>query len=194
MLVFDLPRMPTYHTRPMPEGWSKPRELAKLADKRAQFAFEIPVGELPGLPEEFSLADGPVQVSLQFGRERGLPVVHVQLHAVLTPRCQRCLSPMRLPVAADSRLALVESEAEAAAVPEEFETFLVADGHCTLAALAAEELLLALPIVPRHRPEERCIGAGAVAGDEALVERAAPAEPTQRPFADLRALLGRDKS
>jgi uncharacterized protein len=182
--------MPTYHTRPMPEGWSKPRELAKLADKRAQFAFEIPVGELPGIPEEFSLADGPAQVALQFGRERGLAVAHVRLHAVLTPQCQRCLSPMRLPVAADSRLALVESEAQAAAVPEEFETFLAADGHCTLAALAAEELLLALPIVPRHGPEERCMGAG----DAAVAEPAVPGEPTQRPFADLRALLGRDKS
>jgi uncharacterized protein len=178
----------------MPEGWSKPRELAKLADQRAHFEFEIPVGELPGLPEEFSLAEGPVHVALQFGREQGQAVAHVELHAVLTPLCQRCLSPMRLPVAADSRLALVESEAQAAAVPEEFETFLAAGGQCTLAALAAEELLLALPIVPRHGPAERCRGAGAIAEGEVVAERAAPAEPTQRPFADLRALLGRDKS
>ncbi len=105
--VFDLPRRPTYHTRPMPNGWSKARDLAKLAEMRAQFEFEVPLGDLPGIPEEFSTAEGPVQLWLQFGRERGLTVVHIRLNAVLKPLCQRCLNAMRLPIAADSWLAAV---------------------------------------------------------------------------------------
>ncbi len=182
----------------MPNGWSKARDLAKLAELRAKFEFEIPLGDLPGIPEEFSLASEPVRLWVQFGREQGLAVAHVRLHAVLTPLCQRCLNPMRLPIAADSRLAVVDSEAQAAGVPEEFETFLAADGHCSLAALAAEELLLSLPIVPRHATGERCEPAGAGAGPGAAPPGAAeaprPAEETQRPFADLRALLERAKS
>jgi len=83
-------------------------------------------------------------------------------------------------------------------VPEEFETFLATDGHATLAALAAEELLLALPIVPRHGRGEWCevSSAGAEAADSApaVREAMAPAEETQRPFAELRALLERAKS
>ena len=193
-----MPRGPTYHTRSMPNGWSKARDLAKLAEMRAQFEFEIPLGDLPGIPEEFSVADGPVQLWLQFGREQGLAVAHIRLSAVLKPLCQRCLNPMRLPIAADSRLVVVDSEAQAAAVPEEFETFLASDGHCSLAALGAEELLLSLPIVPRHGSGERCEVSGAsadAAGAAALVaEVMKPVEETQRPFADLRALLERAKS
>jgi uncharacterized protein len=183
--------MPTYHTRPMPNGWSKARELANLAEMRAQFEFEIPLGDLPGIPEEFSLAEGPVRVAMHFGREQGLAVVNIRLQAVLTPRCQRCLGDMRLPIVAESRLALLESEAQAASVPEEYETFLAPGGQSTLAALAAEELLLALPIVPRHGAAERC---GATTEQPAAPVATTSVEQTQRPFADLRALLERAKS
>ena len=178
----------------MPNGWSKARDLAKLAELRAQFEFEIPLGDLPGIPEEFSRAEGPVQLWLQFGRERGLAVVHIKLNAVVTPLCQRCLGEMRLAIAADSRLALVDSEEQATAVPEEFETFLAPEGQCSLAALAAEELLLSLPIVPRHGAGERCGASGAIAAAAQTPAAMTPAEETQRPFADLRALLERAKS
>ena len=83
----------------MPNGWSKARDLAKLAEMRAQFEFEIPLGDLPGIPEEFSLADGPVQVWLQFGREQGFMVAQVALRAQLELVCQRCMGPMPLPIA-----------------------------------------------------------------------------------------------
>ncbi|MDE2251719.1 MAG: DUF177 domain-containing protein [Gammaproteobacteria bacterium] len=174
----------------MPNGWSKPRDLARLADMRARFEFEIPLGDLPGIPAEFSLADGPVRVWLQFSRERGVPVADVRVQAVLRPQCQRCLGEMRLHAASESHVAVVDSEAQAQNVPEETETFLAADSHGTLAALAAEELLLSLPIVPRHAAGERCEPAASDA-DNAAPE---PAEETQRPFADLRALLERGRN
>ena len=198
MRAFDLPLMPTYHTRPMPNGWSKPRDLAKLAEMRARFEFEIPLGDLPGIPAEFSLADGPVKVWMQFGRERGVPVADVKVQAVLKPQCQRCMREMRLEIASESHVAVVDSEAQAANVAAETETFLAADGHGTLAALAAEELLLSLPIVARHAAGERCLEAGAVAGavsGAAALPGATPVvEETQRPFADLRALLERGRN
>jgi uncharacterized protein len=181
----------------MPNGWSKARDLAKLAEMRAQFEFEVPLGDLPGIPEEFSLAEGPVQLWLQFGRERGLTLVHIRLNAVLKPLCQRCLNEMRLPIAADSWLAAVQSDAQAGAVPEEFETFLAPDGHSSLAALAAEELLLSLPIVARHGNGERCEVSGKTPELSATPplgpEAPGPVEETQRPFAELRALLERAK-
>jgi uncharacterized protein len=168
--------MPTYHTRPMPEGWSKPRDLAKLAEMGARFEFEIPLADLPGIPAEFT-AEGPVRAWLQFNRERGLPVADVKVQAVLKAQCQRCLREMRLDVDSQSHVAVIDSEAQADKVAEEVETFLAADGKGTLAALAAEELLLSLPLVPRHADGEQCRPASA------------EVEETQRPFADLRALL-----
>jgi uncharacterized protein len=191
-----LPLGPTYHTRPMPNGWSKPRDLAKLAEMRARFEFEIPLGDLPGIPAEFSLADGPVRVWLQFARERGVPVADVKVQAVLRPQCQRCMNEMRLAVASESHVAVVDSEAQAANVAEEMETFLAADGHGTLAALAAEELLLSLPLVPRHAAGEPCLEAvkGAVKVLPASPGATAASEETQRPFADLRALLDKGRN
>ncbi len=190
--------MPTYHTRPMPNGWSKPRDLAKLAEMRARFEFEIPLGDLPGIPDEFMLADGPVRVWLQFGRERGVAVADVRVQAALTPLCQRCLREMRLDIASESHVAIVESEAQAAKVPEELETFLAPDSQGTLAALAAEELLLSLPIVPRHEASARClevsVGEAAVNIVPASPGVTAALEETQRPFADLRALLERGRN
>lgn len=185
--------MATYHTRRMPHGWSKPRDLAQLAQMHAQFEFEIPLGELPDIPDEFSFADEPVRVWMQFGRKQGLAIVDIKLRAVLKPVCQRCLGVMRLHIAADSRVAVVDSEAAAAKVPEELEIFLAHEG-CSLAALAAQELLLALPIVPRHAAGERCVVTGAIDIQPAAPGAASALEETQRPFADLRALLERGKS
>lgn len=175
----------------MPEGWSKSRDLAKLADARSHFDLSIPLGDLPGIPAEFSAADEPVRSWLQFSREQGLAVVQVRLAAVLKAVCQRCLGEMRLELAAESRLAVVDSEAQASRVPEEFETILAPDGYASLAALVAEEVLLALPLVPRHAPGERCLIAPAA---ESQPAGAAVADETQRPFADLRSLLERGRN
>jgi uncharacterized protein len=133
---------------------------------------------------------------LQFGRVRGVPVADVKVQAVLRPQCQRCLGEMRLAIASESHVAVVDSEAQAANVAEEMETFLAADGHGTLAALAAEELLLSLPIVPRHAAGERCLEAGTGAASVLPASPGATLAPeeTQRPFAELRALLERGRN
>lgn len=189
-----MPPAATYHTRPMPGGWSKPREVAKLADTRAEFEFAIPVGELPGIPAELSVADEPVRVVLRFMREQGTAVANVEVHAHLRPQCQRCLAPMKIDVDSSSHVALIEHESAADTVPGEMETFLAEDGRCDLAALAAEELLLALPIVPRHAPGEGCEAAAGAARTVATADEPVAEHETQRPFADLRALLERGKS
>jgi len=173
----------------MPGGWSKPRDLAKLADSRAEFEYDIPVSELPGLPADLSATAGPLHVKLRFEREQGLAVAQVAIRGAVTLECQRCLRPMQFAIDADTRVALVASEPEADRVPDGLETFLATDGLLSCGALAAEELLLALPIAPRHDDEAACHASDAplAAGvaDTALSE----AQETQRPFADLRALL-----
>ncbi len=183
----------------MPGAWSKPREFARLADSRAEFEVEIPVSELPGIPAEWRGAPATVAAELRFLREQGQAMAEVAVRAELTGTCQRCLQPMRLPVASGSRVALVASEEEAGRLPAEYETFLAAEGRCELAALVAEEVLLSLPIVPRHAPGSPCAAvadeglAGAMDGEAGGPGDEAPAADTQRPFADLRALLERGK-
>jgi uncharacterized protein len=196
----------------MPGGASKLRDVRKLADARATIGLDIPVAELPGLPGELIAGIGVLHAHVQFGREQGFMVAQVALRGQLELICQRCMGPMPLPIETSSPVLLVESEADAEAAPVEWETYLAAEGRLSLAALAAEELLLALPVVPLHadgsgckaagrqsaeRPAELAVtpaaplsGTGQVGADTAGAGTAAASEQaTTRPFADLRALL-----
>ena len=183
----------TYYTRPMPGGWSRSRDVRQLADSRAVFEFDIPVAELPGISAELSAA-APLHARLGFGREQGYGMARVALTGTLGSTCQRCLQPLAIELDTDSRVALVASEAEAEAVPEGWETYLAPDGMLSIPALVAEEVLLALPIVPLHADAD-CGGAqpgaqpGAPAPAAVAAEAGAPA--MTRPFADLKALLER---
>jgi uncharacterized protein len=182
----------------MPGGASKLRDIRKLAETRAAFDFDLPMTDLPGLPPELSAGGGRVQTQLRFGREQGFATAEVRLHAQLQVTCQRCMGPLSLAVDAKSPVVIVESEREAEGAPAGMETFLAPDGRLSLSALVAEELLLALPIVPLHGTGTACRPPGEpdVAGAQAALAGgtgapAADGAAVVRPFADLRALLER---
>jgi len=77
--------------------------------------------------------------------------LHLQVDTVVTLQCQRCLQPMRQPLAVDRQLRFVRDEAEAARLDEESEhDVLVLPASLDLLELLEDELILALPLVPRH--------------------------------------------
>ncbi len=173
----------------MSGGASKLRDVRRLAEARAEFEFDWDAAQLPGLPSELCVGDGRVHARLRFGREQGFAVADVQLNARLEVVCQRCMEPMQLELQTHSPVLLVESEREAEEAPAGWETFLAPEGRLDFRGLVAEELLLAVPIVPLHPVGSQCAAAPAGSGKDAT-ERPEPiAEATVRPFADLRALL-----
>jgi uncharacterized protein len=145
------------------------------------------------MPAEWAAATGTIHATLRFAREQGLPVADVAIQGTVPMICQRCLEPMLQRLDSSSRVAIVASAAQADVIPAEWETMLASDGQLTLAALIAEEVLLSLPVVPRHERAAEC-GALARALLEPATQAAAATEAadTQRPFADLRALLGKE--
>ncbi len=165
----------------MPNGWSKRFEFAKLADTHAELGFAIPVADLKGLPEGTGEGGGPLQTLVRFTREQNWPLAEVRITGTVTMICQRCLNPMRQTIEATTRVVLLASEAEADRAPDDLEAFLAADGCVSAAELVAEELLLALPLAPRHEGTAQC---HAASDDE-------PSDiaDTRHPFADLRALM-----
>jgi uncharacterized protein len=184
----------------MPGGALKLRDVRKLAETRAGFDLDIALSDLPGLPAEVAASGGRVQAQLRFGREQGFATAEVRLQAQLQVTCQRCMGSMPLELEAVSPVVLVESEREAEDAPAGLETFLAPDGRLSLEALVAEELLLAVPIVPVHAAGAACQPIiQAPAAQSAGSAPAAPGTPTApadgaavaRPFADLRALLER---
>lgn len=138
----------------MSEDWSKLREVDLLADGRARLDFEIPLAELPRVRAQLARTQGSVAGHVSFDREAGLPVADVAVACRAVVLCQRCLEPLELPVQSSGRVALVADGAEADRAPEQLETIHAPGHRIALRDLVEEELLLALPIVPRHSATE----------------------------------------
>lgn len=79
------------------------------------------------------------------------PWLHVQATARLPLRCQRCLGPTDTRVEVDRWFRFVADEATALAEDDRSEEdVLVLDPRFDLIGLVEDELLMALPLVPRH--------------------------------------------
>jgi uncharacterized protein len=165
----------------MSEGWSKLLDIGPLADGRADIDFTIPLKEFPRILPLLAAPDGEVRGRVDFSRDGRIAVAEVTVAAEVLLQCQRCLSPLKWPVHSTARAALVATHAEAARLPETLESVLAPEYRISLRDLVEEELLLALPLVPRHEDNE-CAG-----------ERAGtPSESeTHRPFGQLSELFKR---
>lgn len=187
---FDLGRVDTYDTRPMSAGWSKLLDIGPLADSRAGMDFAIPLTEFSRLVPQLREATGEATGEVAFTRENRLAVVDVQVQADVVLTCQRCMGPLQFRIDSEGRAALVATPAEADRVPETLETVYAADHRISLRDLVEEELLLALPLVPRHEDEYDCAGPEAVVQETAQPAGEAP-EEAHRPFGQLADLLKR---
>jgi uncharacterized protein len=110
------------------------------------------------------------------------PSLSVCADTEVTLECQRCLQPMRVPLHAERRIFFVDGEDAAAALDAESEDDVLAlTPALDLADLIEDELLLALPLVPRHEqcPEPL---------PRAFVEDDPASDPADNPFAVLAAL------
>ena len=77
--------------------------------------------------------------------------LHLQADAILPLVCQRCLRPVDLPVAVERSFRFVADEATAAAQDDEAEEDLLALSRSfDLPELVEDELLMELPVAPRH--------------------------------------------
>jgi uncharacterized protein len=103
--------------------------------------------------------------------------LHLQAQTSLPLTCQRCMGPVDVAVSAERWFRFAADEATAAALDDEVEEdVLVLSSEFDLAELVEDELLMALPLVPRHDtcPVDVKL---AVADPDFEAESAAPAHP-----------------
>jgi uncharacterized protein len=79
----------------------------------------------------------------------GRPCLRVSVRGSVDLPCQRCLDLFPVPIAIDAELQLSESLREISEADDEIDRVL-ASRHMDLGQLIEDEVILALPMVPRH--------------------------------------------
>lgn len=134
-----------------------PLDSLHFAQSGGTLEGQLRVDELPRLRDNLTSDDAAVQYRLTGGVESGRPVLRLEVAGHVWLTCQRCLGPYRqqldlrnvLPIARDeSELARWEAEAP-------LMDALLADARLDVVSLVEDEILLSLPVVPRH-PDGAC--------------------------------------
>ena len=122
-----------------------------LAQKRRHLRGEIPLSQLDRVAGALFETQGTAKVELQFGKTGRQAGVTGRVEADLVLQCQCCLGAMSWPVKSEVNLGIVASVDEALLLPESMEPLLIeAESEIPLADIVQDELLLAIPTVPRH--------------------------------------------
>ena len=167
-------------------------DLQALAQAGAELQGQMPLTEWPRLLAEQLDSAGGSGSSVHWRLQGkmvpvtgGAPQVGLVLQAdvELALQCQRCLTPVVEKVVAERDFLFVADEATAEAMDEDSEAdVLVISRDFDALALVEDELILSLPLVPRHEvcPESL--------PDAAVDEDFASASERPNPFAKLAAL------
>jgi uncharacterized protein len=154
-LFFDRERRKIYHARLMD---ARPFiDSLDFAGNGRQISGEIPVAGLPRLLDVLEDPRGTLQYTVRGGADKqGNPLLDVSITGSCRLRCQRCLGALEHLVRLDTRL-LLRDQASLDALDgdvadgeeEEFDSIL-ADAHLDVLDMLEEEILLSLPIAPKH--------------------------------------------
>ncbi|NWG87077.1 MAG: DUF177 domain-containing protein [Hydrogenophilaceae bacterium] len=130
----------------------------RFAKSGESLAGTVDLASLPRLRDRLARSEGEARYRLTGqGSETRRPSLHLQVQVELPLACQRCLEPYLFRLEVDTTLLLARNEAELAAW-EEADSLcegLVAEPHLNVLDLVEDEILLGLPMVPRH-PEGEC--------------------------------------
>jgi len=150
-----------------PAGLVDPRELDlyEFARSGRQAAGVVRVSQLPRMLAEVPAeapdrdtaftwqAEGSTQPELQDdGTEGPQPYLRLAVHGSAWFVCQRCLAPYEQPFNVDAIYRIVDTDAQAEEFPldEDEVEVIVGSRQFDLVDLIEEELLLSLPLVPKH--------------------------------------------
>jgi uncharacterized protein len=173
-------------------------DVAQLAASGAEVAGEWPHDGLARLAAATLPAESDAERVVTFraaGSRAQLegagwqPALQLQAATQVRLECQRCLLPMAVPLRVDRRFFFVPGEDAAAGLDADSDDDVLAlTPAFDLRALVEDELLLALPLVPRH---ETCPVAVPLVFED---DGEATDFPAAHPFAALAALKGGGKA
>jgi uncharacterized protein len=139
------------------DTWYSLRELESLADREVTLSGELDVRTLTRLTSLLHSDVGSVSATLLFRQRRdGWLAAVLDYRATVELVCQRCLEPFRHEVAQSVNVVIADSDSLPATVPDGFEPFELAGGRLKPVELVEDELIVAIPLVPKHARVEDC--------------------------------------
>ncbi len=164
-------------------------DLEKLSPQGYQWQAEFTLAQFPRLSEllqQKTTTDS--EFSCEINKKSGIHWLEFSVKAPLKNQCQRCLQAMDFLLDEQIKLALLEDKAQASLLQED--DWLLLDDvvemvkherRLPILNMIEDELLLALPLVPKHDyNDENCVPVEILADDEEEV-----IEEKNNPFAVL---------
>jgi len=138
----------------------------RLARSGAQLHGRLTLAEMERFAPLLTDARGEAEVTLDFDIDaERRAFMRLRLRAEVSLVCQRCLGPVRHVIEVERLLGVVTSEAQAEKLPGIYEPLYVTEEPLFLREVIEDELILSLPIVPRHN-EGECAPAVTGAGTD----------------------------
>jgi len=138
-------------------SWYGARELQSLGERRSVLRGVIELKRFNRLKNALESDSGTVEAELRFRRDpEGWLVVALEYETTVQLQCQRCLAPIEHRIGDKVEVALLESEALEKHVPDRYEPLVLDEDRLMPAMLIEDELIISLPIVPRHERPEEC--------------------------------------
>lgn len=154
------------------------------------------VADMPRLREAGAGEGTAFKVTFRFLSLDAHVAIEGALDGVAKLTCQRCLQAVDVPLNDEFKLVVVPDEAAELEEAVDYEPVVADPKRLDLHALAEDQALLALPLVPRHESESCVEARGAVAAapaDVAVEQDAqaiqAGAQDKQMPFKNLRDMM-----
>ena len=123
-----------------------------FARRGGELSGEVPVVELSRMSDILADSEGKISYLLRgLAGSDGKPQLELILDGVCNLRCQRCLNALSYPIKLVSKLRLVaEGEADSSDIEDDEVDNIPAEKRLDVLALIEEELMLSLPIAPKH--------------------------------------------
>jgi uncharacterized protein len=156
--------------------WYSLRDLEALGARAAVLSGELPLARFARLVDLLHSDRGSVRATLSFRQRGGWLGLSLTYETVVELTCQRCLEPLEQPLSATVEIALVEADAMGPHVPKGIEPVVAEGGRLNPAQLIEDELIVALPLVPKHARIEDCGSLARLLSTEAATPRRAADE------------------
>ena len=122
----------------------------RLAEAGRELRGQISFSEMERFSTMLLEDAGEAQVELTFGVDHeGIRFIRGRITAEVVMQCQRCLGALALSINAELRLGIV-SERDPRELPSYYEPLPVGHEPIFLRDIIEDELMLSLPIVPKH--------------------------------------------